>query len=98
MNSDRHISEVLDALRITVIVALAVVATIFVFVAAPTLWAASLIVGKVLGIVVLGVIAWASWTGYFQNRGKNDEWPLNVVFFLLSVSGVVGLIATMVWG
>lgn len=95
-NTDKHVAGTPDVLRIAIVVLSVTIATVFVVVVGASLWSIVSFVGKLIAIVVLGVIAWASWTGYFQNRGRNDEWPLNVAFFCLSVIGVVGLIATMV--
>lgn len=95
-NDDKRFAVAPDVLRVAIVVLAVAIGTIVVVVTGASVWSVVSFVGKLVAIVVLGMIAWASWTGYFQNRGRNDEWPLNVAFFFLSVIGVVGLIATMV--
>ena len=94
-NGGRRFAVAPDVLRVAIGVLTVALATIFVVVAGASVWSVVSFVGKLVAIALLGMIAWASWTGYFQNRGRNDEWPFNMAFFFLSVIGVVGLIATM---
>lgn len=49
------------------------------------------IFAKLVSIAVLWVVAWASWTGYRQNRRRNREWPINLVVLTLSSVAIAGL-------
>lgn len=49
------------------------------------------VVAKLFSIMVLWVVAWASWVGYRQNRRRNREWPINLVVLTLSSVAVAGL-------
>mgnify|MGYP001767024622 CR=1 FL=1 len=53
------------------------------------------IVGKVVAVVVLGMLAWASWIGFHQNRGDNDEWRFNLVLLGASTIAIVALAASV---
>lgn len=50
---------------------------------------------KLAVCLLLGLVAWASWVGYRQNRGINDEWPLNIVLGLLSIVGIAVLAVSL---
>lgn len=48
--------------------------------------------GKLTVIAALGIVAWASWSGYRQNRGLNGEWPINLAILAASSVGILGLV------
>lgn len=54
------------------------------------------VVGRIFAIALLGLIAWASWIGYRQNRRLNDEWPVNLTILGVSMLGIVVLIFSFV--
>ncbi|NLH80164.1 MAG: hypothetical protein GX458_04870 [Phyllobacteriaceae bacterium] len=96
MTFGKRASRVLDPFRTVLVVFLAVAVLLFVHSNASVFWAIAAAAGKLLLLAVTAVVGWASWTGYFQNRGENGEWPFNILFFVLSAAGAVALVASMV--
>lgn len=52
------------------------------------------ILARLLAMVVLTVVAWASWTGFRQNRGRNREWPINLAVLAVSALAAVGVLVS----
>jgi energy-converting hydrogenase Eha subunit G len=45
--------------------------------------------------LVLAGVAWASWIGFRQNHGRNDEWPLNLAILALAIVGIALLMRSI---
>ncbi len=89
MKSGRLFASVWESLSIPAAALAALFAVYFAF---GNFWLAV----KLLSILFLCLMSWASWTGYRQNRGRNDEWPVNLLVLGASISGGVVLIASIV--